>query len=98
MVTLCNVCISGSHNFSRELVQDVLDQLLEPYILLGDFNSHNTLWGSAKTSQRGRVMEKLMKDHDCHILNNGAMTSVAYSVETAIDLSICSDSLSAIIN
>ena len=43
-------------------------------------------------------MKKLMEDNGCHILNDGAMTRVAYSVETATDLSICSDSLSAIIS
>ena len=64
----------------------MLDHLQKPYIILGDFNSHNTLWGSAQTSQRGRVTEKPMEDTNCHILNDGAMTKVAYSVETAIDL------------
>ena len=43
-------------------------------------------------------MEKLMEDHAFYILNDCAMTKVAYSVETDIDFSICSDSLSAIIN
>ncbi|GBM16126.1 putative RNA-directed DNA polymerase from transposon BS, partial [Araneus ventricosus] len=35
-------------------------QLPVPFIVLGDFNGHNTLWGSVDTNARGRQVEKLL--------------------------------------
>lgn len=31
------------------------------FIFLGDFNSHNTLWGWENTDARGQKIEKLLK-------------------------------------
>ena len=94
--TICNIYISDSHNFSIELLQEVVDQLPEPYIIMGDFNGHNMLWGSANTYMRGRVIEELANNNNCHILNDCSMTRVAYSVESAMDISICSSALTPI--
>ena len=32
-------------------------QLPKPVVIVGDFNSHNDLWGGNKTDAKGRVME-----------------------------------------
>ena len=75
LITICKVYTSGRHNFRKQIVQNLIDQLPVPYLILGDFNGHNFLWGNQYTDHRGRIVEKLVNDNNCHILNEGAMTS-----------------------
>ena len=42
-------------------MRDLLEQLLAPMILLGDFNTHNPLWRSEKIRTRGRMLKKILK-------------------------------------
>ena len=61
----------------------------QPAILLGDFNAHNTIWGSRETKPRGREVEQFIGNHNVIIMNNEAPTRIERNSETAIDL-ICS--------
>ena len=36
------------------------DQFPKPFLVVGDFNDHNYLWGGNKTDAKGRVMETFM--------------------------------------
>ena len=38
-------------------------------ILLGDFNTHNPLWGKEKISTRGRMLEKILDRYNLLCLN-----------------------------
>ena len=35
-------------------------ELLKPFVIVGDFNSHNYLWGGNKNDAKGKVMERFM--------------------------------------
>ncbi|GFT91496.1 putative RNA-directed DNA polymerase from transposon BS [Trichonephila clavipes] len=69
--------------------------LPEPFIILGDFNGHSTLWGSAKTNPRGRQIEQVLSDHCLCLLNHEEPTYFHEPTRSfhTIDLDICSPSL-----
>ena len=65
------------------------------FILLGDMNARNTDWGNPDTNSKGHKIEKLIKDHELCLWNDGNPTFIhpATGSFSAIDLSICSPSL-----
>ena len=40
--------------------QDITDQLPSPFILMGDFNGHHTLWGCEDVNIRGKQLEEVI--------------------------------------
>lgn len=79
-------------NWSLNELQHLLEQLPEPLILLGDFNSHNTLWGSEFTDRGKRDIEKITKQFNINLLNTGEGTYMNSRSHTLshIDISMCS--------
>ena len=73
----------------------MLEQLPSPFILLGDMNARNTDWGNPDTNSKGHKIEKLIKDHELCLWNDGNPTFIhpATGSFSATDLSICSPSL-----
>ena len=55
-------------------------------MILGDFNSHNTIWGSTHTNIRGRILESFAEENGLSILNSGAKTRVEYNTESCLDI------------
>lgn len=82
-------------NFTTLEIEQVIDQLTPPYIVLGDMNSHHSLWGSTQTDSKGRKIEKLLDDNKI-LLNDGSATHFCTRTGTlsAIDLTICHATLS----
>ena len=76
LITVCNVYISGTHNFNYNIMNDLIEQLPCPFILLGDLNSHSTMWGCRNTDNRGRILEQILTDKNQCILNSGASTRI----------------------
>ncbi|GBO06985.1 hypothetical protein AVEN_255363-1 [Araneus ventricosus] len=70
-------------------------QLPTPFILLGDFNGHSTLWGSDVTNSRGRQIEQLISNNCLCLLNNDEKTYFHEPTRTfhSLDLAICSPTL-----
>ena len=98
LITICNVYNSGTHNFNDNIICDLIDQRPSPYILLGDFNSHNTNWGCRNTDNRGVILERIVTDKNLCVLNNGAPTRIGYNSESAIDITICTATLTPLID
>ena len=92
-VTLCSIYISQSHEITETAIQDLFEQLPHPIILMGDFNSYNTLWGSEYTNVRGRILEEVACNKGLIIMNTGAPTRVGFNTETCIDLTVASPTL-----
>ena len=44
-ITICSVYIPPSFSLNSQHLDNLLQQLPSQYILLGDFNGHNMLWG-----------------------------------------------------
>ena len=45
-ITICSVCIPPHEQINEIELKNLTKELTKPFILLGDFNSHSTLWGS----------------------------------------------------
>ena len=68
---------------------------LPPFIILGDFNYHSTLWGCKNTNQKGKNLETFINNNNLCFYNNKSPTylcpfSGSYS---AIDLSLSDPSI-----
>ncbi|GBN09355.1 hypothetical protein AVEN_156314-1 [Araneus ventricosus] len=58
LVTVC-VYLPPHDVVSQQDLDTLVDQLPAPFILLGDFKGHSTLWVSVVTNSRGRQIERL---------------------------------------
>ena len=106
-VTLCSLYLEprledrlvdragNSRQFQLNDLQHLADQLPTPYILMGDFNAKNPLWGSALCDRWGTIIEQFIDNSDIVLLNDGSMTryDVYHNTSSAIDLTLCSTSL-----
>ena len=76
-------------------IENLLNQMPNNCLILGDFNAHSPLWGSQRLSQRGSQVEALLNKHALVCMNDGSPTfmSFSYRSTSAIDLSIASPRL-----
>ena len=49
-------------NFSD--LEQLIPQLPAPFVLVGDFNAHSSLWGDVKQDSRGQMVDKLSNDYN----------------------------------
>jgi exonuclease III len=56
-VTFCNVYLPEWAPVTSANLDHLVAQLPRPFVLLGDFNAHNPLWGGTHNSTRGRLLE-----------------------------------------
>ena len=94
-ITLCSVYIPPNHQVQTQELTNLIQQLPAPFILMGDFNAHNPLWGSDKITDKGKKLEDAISHHNLCILNDGSKTYLhpgngSYS---SIDISIVDPSL-----
>lgn len=94
-LTICNLYLHPGENASIRDVTDLISQLPEPMILLGDFNAQHTLWGCRTVNRLGRLFETVITNTDLCILNTGDATHfhVQTGTSSAIDLTFCSPAL-----
>ena len=84
-ITLCSVYLSPppppppqSLPIDVKKLDHLIDQLPEPFILMGDFNAHHTLWGCIDTNDKGRIIEDFVTKHDL-VLNEKSSTYLSSS-------------------
>lgn len=92
--TLCNVYLPDSH-WTYQQIRDLTDQLPQPFLIMGDFNSHSPTWGSELLDTRGRRIERLLDEKNICVLNSGNATyfNARSNTFSRIDLSLCSPCL-----
>ena len=95
MITVCSLYLPPDLDFNIRDIQNLIDQLPAPFLLLGDFNAHNPLWGGQILDNKGKVIEDLLDSNDITIFNDGSMTfhNIANNQFSALDLSICSSNI-----
>ncbi|KAE9528623.1 hypothetical protein AGLY_012198 [Aphis glycines] len=76
-------------------LENIIRQLPKPFIIVGDFNSHNIIWGSNNTNPRGKTIEKLIQNEDLILLNDTTPTHINLGNGnfSCIDLSLSSPSI-----
>ena len=72
-------------------MNELLQQIPKPNLMLGDLNSYSTVWRCQKTDKKGKDKEKVIQNNNLCILDNKSLTYLnsftgSYSV---IDLTLC---------
>lgn len=95
VITVCSLYLSPSAEVQQSQLEILINQLPPPFLILGDFNAHNSLWGSVRTDSRGKMVESVLISRPICLLNAGNATHINAATQrfSAIDLSICSPSL-----
>ena len=95
-ITICNIYISPNSSVDLLQIENLIQQLPIPYILLGDFNAHHPLWGCSSHNSKGNLVENLLLNHPLTLLNNKQHTYIhpATGSSSAIDLTFATPSLS----
>ncbi|GBN55058.1 hypothetical protein AVEN_204339-1 [Araneus ventricosus] len=94
-ITVCCIYLPPHDVVSQQDLETLVDQLPTPFILLGGFNGHSTLWGSGVTNSRGPQIERLISNNCLCLLNNDEKTYFHELTRTfhSLDLAICSPTL-----
>ena len=89
--TIASVYIPPDNLDIREL-EDLLQQLPLPFLLLGDFNGRHHLWGDAVCNSQGNALESLFLRQDVAVLNGESPTHFHIQTGTFsnIDLALSS--------
>ena len=93
--TICTIYIPPRFNLAQKHIDNLVNQLPAPFLLVGDFNAHNELWGYSSLDNSGYEVEKVLDSPDICLLNDFSATYLhpASGSMTAIDLSLCSTSI-----
>lgn len=94
LITICSIYLPPQYQLNKHEFQSLVDQLPEPYLILGDFNAHNSLWGDSRCDARGRLIEDFLFSSGACLLNRKQPTyySIANNSYSFIYLSIASPS------
>lgn len=77
---------------TKAKLQNLIDQLPKPFLLMGDFNAHRTEWGSFKDDRWGKITLELIQENNLTILNNGKSTKISknHTCMSAVDITLAS--------
>ncbi|XP_062563377.1 uncharacterized protein LOC134226547 [Armigeres subalbatus] len=79
-------------NEFEEKMQNLIEELPTPFILLGDFNCHSHMWGGNKRDTKGAILEQFIIEQNLILLNSGEHTRLdpRTGLTSALDLTISS--------
>ena len=94
-ITICNIYVSPQEVISGPQLLNLTRQLPTPFLILGDLNARNSIWGDCQINQYGRIIEDLISNNNISVLNSGEATHfhIQTGVLSCIDLSLCSPEL-----
>ncbi|XP_072403286.1 uncharacterized protein [Diabrotica undecimpunctata] len=92
---ICNVYLPSSRQVTYNDLKELFNQIPSSRIIVGDFNSHNIIWGSSYSNARGKIVENIISDFQLNFLNGGSPTrfNINTGNSSAIDLSLCDPAL-----
>ena len=94
-ITICSLYLPPDLTFNATDLQNLILQLPSPFLILGDFNSHNPVWGGTVLDEKGKIIEDFVNNNNISIINDGSFTyhDIFNDSYSAIDLSICSSNI-----
>ena len=95
-ITLCSIYLPPREPIDINKLNNLITQLPAPYILAGDFNGHNIIWGCDDTNHRGTQLEHIITSNDLSIMNHVNSKTYLHPATgsySSLDLSICSPTL-----
>lgn len=90
-ISICNASVLLVVPVSTAAISSLVRNVCAQYIICGDFNSYNVLWGSTHCNVRGRMVEHVLYKCDLVLLNDASSTFLrgpCYS--NALYLALCS--------
>ena len=93
VVTLCSLYLPASTPINETNLNNLITPLPSPFILAGDFNGHNVMWGSDDTNQRGLQLENFISDNSLSFMNDNKSKTYLHPATgsySSIDLTLCS--------
>lgn len=92
--TVVGAYLSPSSRFDHKRLRDILSSSSGPWVVIGDFNAHHTLWGSSKINARGRALVSFASSKELWLLNDGSPTFLrGATYSSCLDLAFVSRSL-----
>ena len=90
-ISICSIYIPPRAKIEQKDLDEIINQLPTPYLLLSDFNGHNVIWGSDDVNERGRIIENFINKNNLCLFNDNKPTYLhpATGTYTSLDLSIC---------
>ena len=73
-VTVCSSYILPSKELKESGLNNLIEQLPRPFIIMGIFNSQNEIWGSKKTDKKGKIIESILNEYQLCMYNNESNT------------------------
>lgn len=83
----------GSIPDLQNKVQEILVNVPEPVMWIGDMNAHHPAWGDRKTDPKGIALLNCFQENDLTVLNDGSTTFEKGHSSSAIDISVASTSV-----
>ena len=94
-ITLCSIYIPPDKKFTQLELENLIQQLPKPFILSGDFNSHNEIWFDKKTDNKGKVVENFILENNLCLLDENKFTFSRGDSQSHIDLTLVSPDIFA---
>ena len=63
-------------SLNSQHLDNLLQQRPSPYIMIGDFNGHNILWGNKNNDSKGELIENFLTKNDIYIYMNDTFLQV----------------------
>ena len=92
-ITICSIYIPPNFKFVEKDLEKLTKQLPAPFILVGDFNSHNALWFDKRTDLSGKIIENFLINNNINLLDEEGQTFRRGILESHIDLTLVSPEL-----
>lgn len=95
LLSIINVYCPPNINLPISFWSNLMDSITTPFMIGGDFNAQNPIWGSGFRNPSGKVLEDFILGEDICILNNGSPTRISPPGEnpSAPDITLCSSCL-----
>ena len=80
-ITICSIYIPPHIQIIDTELDQLFQQLSRPFILMGDFNCHNIIWGCKEINKKDKILEKIINENNLCLLNAGMQTYITHLVE-----------------
>ena len=97
-LTIVYIETSRNHDINENLLSTLFQQLPNPVILTGDFNSYNQIWGSPVNDNLGDKAGSFINKNQLNVLNDGRHTRTRSTSKSAVDLTTAFPSLQPILS
>lgn len=95
-ITVCSIYLPPNEEIEIAQLQNLVEQLPKPFLILGDVNAHHPMWYDPRpVTPRGITIADFIEQNDIALLDRNKMTHIWKVDKTLghIDISMCSEDL-----